>query len=213
MKSKILRSESLTSYPCLKESQSDPGLVVLFTEPGIGTVVATPSPTWKLGERENEGNGWTQHGVRWCEHDFKPYAGKVELSNDDTLTLETLNRARDYLRKNALKGPYVYFAVDPSVHDDRTDVLQFFYMAGRGGGKSIFFHEMLKQRLRQDPPGRNTGETTRQMVRAPKGATFVWCNSHLHYPQHLARYLGRDDLKIVRPEWLERQLAGAAAAR
>ena len=47
---------------------------------------------------------------------------------------------------------------------------------------------------------RGTGRTTRQMEGAPAGALYVWCNGHLEYPKHLARKLGRDDLKIVSPE-------------
>ncbi|GMW03994.1 MAG: hypothetical protein AMXMBFR84_51280 [Candidatus Hydrogenedentota bacterium] len=50
---------------------------------------------------------------------------------------------------------------------------------------------------------RQTGATTRQMEQAPQGAVFVWCNHHLDYPQALAQKLGRDDLEIVGPTWLE----------
>lgn len=49
---------------------------------------------------------------------------------------------------------------------------------------------------------RGTGETTRQMKAAPNDAVFIWCNGALSYPKHLANQLGRNDLKIVGPEWL-----------
>jgi hypothetical protein len=52
---------------------------------------------------------------------------------------------------------------------------------------------------------RQTGRTTQQMNDAPLGAVFVWCNSHLSYPQAMAKTLERDDL-VVRPlSWLERR--------
>lgn len=53
--------------------------------------------------------------------------------------------------------------------------------------------------------GRGSGKTTRAMLKAPKGSVFVWVNHHLDYPKLLARHLGRDDLKIVSPEWIEDQ--------
>jgi ABC-type sugar transport system substrate-binding protein len=43
---------------------------------------------------------------------------------------------------------------------------------------------------------RQSGRTTKQMQQAPDNAVFVWCNSHLAYPEMLARALGRDDLAI-----------------
>jgi hypothetical protein len=52
-------------------------------------------------------------------------------------------------------------------------------------------------------PDRGSGKTTRAMQAAPKGAVFVWVNHHLDYPKALARHLGREDLKIVSPEWIE----------
>lgn len=51
--------------------------------------------------------------------------------------------------------------------------------------------------------GRQTGKTQRLMLAAPHGALFVWCNDVLHYPKELARKLGREDLRIVSPGWLE----------
>lgn len=49
---------------------------------------------------------------------------------------------------------------------------------------------------------RQTGRTTRQMKAAPNEATYVWCNQHTDYPEHLARSLGRVDLRIVGPSEL-----------
>jgi hypothetical protein len=57
--------------------------------------------------------------------------------------------------------------------------------------------------MKTEMGGRGSGKTTRAMVAAPKGAVFVWVNHHLDYPKHLAKFLGRDDLKIVSPEWIE----------
>jgi hypothetical protein len=54
----------------------------------------------------------------------------------------------------------------------------------------------------QKEPARN-GRTTRQMVEAPEGAFFVWVNHQLGYPQHLAYHLGRRDLKVVSPGWVD----------
>lgn len=52
---------------------------------------------------------------------------------------------------------------------------------------------------------RRTGETTRQMIRAPRGALFVWPHhGSLDYAEGLARHLDRADLKIVSPAWFLR---------
>ena len=50
---------------------------------------------------------------------------------------------------------------------------------------------------------RGTGATTRAMMAAPKGAVFVWCNDKTDYAIRLARKIGREDLRIVSPAWLE----------
>jgi len=50
---------------------------------------------------------------------------------------------------------------------------------------------------------RQTGRTTRQIQAAPKRSVFVWCNGLIDYPRSLARRLGREDLEIVTPAWLE----------
>jgi len=47
---------------------------------------------------------------------------------------------------------------------------------------------------------RDKGETTRQMQAAPENALYIWCAGNTYYPRHLARHLGREDLKIV-PKW------------
>jgi len=50
---------------------------------------------------------------------------------------------------------------------------------------------------------RQTGRTTSQMKSAPHNAVFVWITHDLHYPKRLCQELGRNDLKIVGPGWLE----------
>ncbi len=55
---------------------------------------------------------------------------------------------------------------------------------------------------------RRSGETTKQMEEAPKDAVFIWVNEHLSYPRDLARKLGRDDLFIKSPSWLEKNYYG-----
>lgn len=49
---------------------------------------------------------------------------------------------------------------------------------------------------------RGTGRTTKQMLDAPQGAVFVWCNSDTYYPKALARKLGRIDLRVQPLSWL-----------
>ena len=51
---------------------------------------------------------------------------------------------------------------------------------------------------------RGDGTTTRQMQKAAHGAVFVWVHYALSYPRHLAKKIGRDDLKIVSPEFFSR---------
>jgi hypothetical protein len=51
--------------------------------------------------------------------------------------------------------------------------------------------------------GRGIGRTTAQMKDAPEKAVFIWCNGALDYPKRLARDLGRTDLEIVAPSWLD----------
>jgi hypothetical protein len=69
-------------------------------------------------------------------------------------------------------------------------------------------HECAAQR-HIELGGRQSGKTTRAMLDAPRDAVFVWCNHHLDYPKRLAHHLGREDLKIVSPEWIiDRQWMG-----
>ena len=53
---------------------------------------------------------------------------------------------------------------------------------------------------------RRTGTTTRQMQTTPKNAVFIWCHAQIHYPRLLAQKIGRDDLQIKSPAWLENRL-------
>jgi hypothetical protein len=46
------------------------------------------------------------------------------------------------------------------------------------------------------------------MESAPNGAVFIWCNGHTNYPKMLARKIGRDDLRIEAPSWLEDRWIG-----
>jgi hypothetical protein len=57
------------------------------------------------------------------------------------------------------------------------------------------------------PQLHRSGRTAAQMQAAPRHAIFVWCNNHIEQAQRLARHLGREDLCIVRPGWLESGLA------
>ena len=50
---------------------------------------------------------------------------------------------------------------------------------------------------------RGTGITTRQLQAIPQDGYFVWCNGRLDYPTSLARHLGREDIHIVAPSFLE----------
>jgi hypothetical protein len=55
---------------------------------------------------------------------------------------------------------------------------------------------------------RGIGETTQQMEAAPKGSVFVWCNGQTDYPIRLAHKIGREDLQIKAPTWLEERWRG-----
>lgn len=50
---------------------------------------------------------------------------------------------------------------------------------------------------------RDLGKTTKQMMEAPEYAVFVWCNTHLSYALRLARRIGRSDLEVVSPSWID----------
>lgn len=52
--------------------------------------------------------------------------------------------------------------------------------------------------------GRQSGQTSRQMLDAPKCAVFVWpVPRSVGYARDLARHLEREDLQITVPTWLE----------
>jgi hypothetical protein len=50
---------------------------------------------------------------------------------------------------------------------------------------------------------RGSGKTAKQMKDAPHGAIFIWINGDTCYAKNLALDMGRDDLEIVSPYWLE----------
>lgn len=52
------------------------------------------------------------------------------------------------------------------------------------------------------------GRTHSQMQEAPQKAVFVWVNGLLDYPKLLAHKIGREDLEIVAPYWLEEHWRG-----
>ena len=50
---------------------------------------------------------------------------------------------------------------------------------------------------------RGSGRTSAQMTAAPLNSVFVWCNGRHGYPRALARHLGRPDIRIVSPSWVD----------
>lgn len=54
-----------------------------------------------------------------------------------------------------------------------------------------------------DVSRRGTGTTTRQMLEAPVGSLFIWCSDNKRYPFELSLWLGRADLNIAPPSYLE----------
>ena len=46
------------------------------------------------------------------------------------------------------------------------------------------------------------------MKEAPQGAVFIWLNNQTDYPRRLAKHLGREDLLVVGPHWLDYGWAG-----
>jgi hypothetical protein len=44
------------------------------------------------------------------------------------------------------------------------------------------------------------GQTTNQMLNAPKGAFYLWHSEDKSYPTKLAQHLERIDLKIISPD-------------
>ncbi len=49
---------------------------------------------------------------------------------------------------------------------------------------------------------RGEGATTKQMMDAPQGAFYLWCNDNMAYPRNLAHSLQRDDLRVMPLSWL-----------
>ena len=53
---------------------------------------------------------------------------------------------------------------------------------------------------------RELGKTTQQMQSAPRHSIYIWpTRCSMGYAKHLAQSLGRDDLVLVTPEWLDSQ--------
>lgn len=50
---------------------------------------------------------------------------------------------------------------------------------------------------------RGTGRTRDQMMKAARGSIFIWRNHYFDYPRYLAVAIGRDDLRVVAPSWLD----------
>jgi hypothetical protein len=50
---------------------------------------------------------------------------------------------------------------------------------------------------------RGMGQTTTQILHAPKNAYYVWVNGAVHYPKDLARHLGRTDIQVLSPRDLD----------
>jgi hypothetical protein len=48
-----------------------------------------------------------------------------------------------------------------------------------------------------------TGQTTKQILEAPKDAYFIWHNEHLDYPRHLLIKNKRPDIHLVGPRFLD----------
>ena len=57
------------------------------------------------------------------------------------------------------------------------------------------------------------GHTKHQILTAPAGAWFVWCNQQEKYALHLAHSVGRSDLKVVPASWLTSNEAHRSAHR
>lgn len=62
------------------------------------------------------------------------------------------------------------------------------------------WRELYEQDLSAPPV--KYGKTTAQLVVAPKGAVFIWPVEHAQYAAWLAQRLGRRDLTIKGPSWL-----------
>lgn len=64
----------------------------------------------------------------------------------------------------------------------------------------------IMERILMAKSGRGTGRTTRQMLDAPNGAIYIWCNGDIAkngYPDALKKFLKRDDLVLYSIQFLE----------
>lgn len=52
---------------------------------------------------------------------------------------------------------------------------------------------------------RRSGESVKIIRALRPGGIFVWCNEQLTYPKSLAVSIGRTDIEIVGPDWLEQE--------
>jgi hypothetical protein len=63
-----IHSEKNPTYPCLKQNNSDPLLIVLFTEKDTGIVLRSNN-TWKVGDYANN----------WIESKFTVISGTISF--------------------------------------------------------------------------------------------------------------------------------------
>lgn len=64
--------ESKITYPCLMSYKDNDQLIVLFTDTHTGVVLRTNDINNPVGAIEND----------WVSQSFKPFKGKITLSND-----------------------------------------------------------------------------------------------------------------------------------
>lgn len=55
----------------------------------------------------------------------------------------------------------------------------------------------------RDTSTRQNTLTATAMMKAPLGASYVWCNNELWYPIELCKKLRRPDIRIHWPRWLD----------
>lgn len=71
IKTTVKTKNQKITYPCLKVALKN--LVVLFTDPKTGTVVACDDGEGIMGD----------HATNWAEYDFRPFSGSVTLANKE----------------------------------------------------------------------------------------------------------------------------------
>lgn len=64
-------------------------------------------------------------------------------------------------------------------------------------------NKMVGLKLEDPAAVRGKGHTQHQIDNAPEGAFFVWCNERPEYARDLARFRGREDLKVRVASWLK----------